>query len=47
MVQALNNGISVIRILQDDVYCNKNKWKRKLKDVIKKYDKPEVIFIDN
>lgn len=47
MVQALNNGISVIRILQDDVYCNKNKWKNKLKESIKQYNKPKIIFIEN
>jgi very-short-patch-repair endonuclease len=47
MKLALENGKSVIRILQDDVYNNKNKWEKKLKRAIKKYDEPEVIFIDN
>ena len=41
------NGYSMIRILQTDVYHNKNKWKRKIKKQIKKYDKPTIICNSN
>ena len=30
MGQALNNRMHIIRILQEDVYYNKNNWKEKL-----------------
>ena len=35
----------VINIYQHDVYKNKNDWKTKLKEAIKKYDTPTNIFI--
>jgi very-short-patch-repair endonuclease len=45
MNAALKNGLSVIRILQEDVYNDKNDWETKLLESIKKYDIPEVIYI--
>jgi len=45
MKLALNNGISVIRIYQDDIYKNTIDWKKLLRENIKKYDIPVVIYI--
>jgi very-short-patch-repair endonuclease len=42
---ANQNGYSVIRLLQDDVWYNKNNWDIKLREAIKKYDKPTNIMI--
>ncbi len=42
---ANQNGYSVIRILQEDVWNNKNNWEINLKNVIMKYDKPINIMI--
>lgn len=42
---ANENGYSVIRILQDDVWNDKNNWREKLKECIKLYDYPVNIFI--
>jgi very-short-patch-repair endonuclease len=42
---AIDNGFSVIRILQEDVFYNKYEWKKELLVNIKKYIKPEKIFI--
>ena len=42
---ANDHGYSVIRILQVDVSNDKNDWKNKLLDAIKKYDVPTNIFI--
>ena len=40
---AYNNGYSMIRILQEDVYNNKNNWENKLINQIKKYTCPTII----
>jgi hypothetical protein len=47
---ALNNGYSLIRILQDDVYHDKVDWQYILEELIdnfknKRYDKPTVIYL--
>lgn len=47
MKKALENGYSVIRILQEDVLYDRNDWKKNLENAIKKYDKPTFIFIAN
>lgn len=47
MNKALINNYSVIRILQDDIFYDKNEWKNKLKNAIKKYEKSTLIYIDN
>ena len=44
---ANKNGYSVIRILQEDVWKDKNDWQKKLKTVIKKYINPINILIGN
>lgn len=44
---ALNNGYSIIRLLQEDVYRNKNNWAEKLKSLIKIYDNTQILYIDN
>jgi very-short-patch-repair endonuclease len=43
--KALENNIIVIRLLQDDVFNDKIDWKGKLKDVIIKYEEPEVVLL--
>ena len=43
----LDNGYFLIRILQEDVWFNRNDWSNKLLNNIKKYDEPICIFIDN
>jgi len=42
---ALENGYSMIRIYQEDIYNNKIEWKNELKNVIKKYETPTIIKI--
>ncbi len=44
---AINNGYSVIRILQEDVYYDRHNWKNVLTNHIKQYDKPCVIFLSD
>jgi hypothetical protein len=46
MKKALENGYSIIRILQEDIYRNKNNWEDKLKNVIKIYEYPRVIYLN-
>jgi very-short-patch-repair endonuclease len=41
---ANENGYSVIRLLQEDVWANRNDWKNNLNQSIKKYDTPTNIF---
>lgn len=46
--KAINNKYTIIHILQEDVFNNKNDWESKLKTVINnKYNEPTCIFIDN
>lgn len=45
MDYALDNGYTVIRICQEDVYENKYDWQKDLIDHIKIYDIPEVIYL--
>jgi len=45
MKKANENGYSVIRLLQKDVWDNKHNWKKKLLKTIKKYDTPTNVFI--
>ena len=47
MYLANKNGITVIRLLQKDVYNDKNDWESKLRKHIKKYNKPKNIYISN
>jgi hypothetical protein len=51
MIQALQNGYSVIRILWDDIYYDTNDWKNKLKDSIQLlsslYESPKVIYLSD
>ncbi|QYB17429.1 hypothetical protein PV-S19_0065 [Pacmanvirus S19] len=44
---AITQGYTVIRLLQDDVWRDKNNWQDKLLENIKIRDKPEKIFIAN
>jgi len=44
---SINNKLSIIRILQEDVYYNRNDWEDKLSKCIKRYDIPTCVFIDN
>jgi very-short-patch-repair endonuclease len=41
----IENNISVIRILQEDIFHNRYDWKNTLVDAIKVYSEPTVIFI--
>src|SRR5579872_1369641 len=45
MKRANRHGYSVIRIFQEDVWNNKNNWKRKLYNSIQTYDEPTNILI--
>ncbi len=45
MKAALDQGYSVIRLLQDDVYRDKNNWKENLTSSIHHYDTPQIIYI--
>ncbi|WP_396189486.1 zinc-ribbon domain-containing protein [Flavobacterium sp.] len=46
MLCAVQNGYSVIRLLQEDVFHNKIDWKNELHKFIKKYETPVIILID-
>lgn len=41
------NGYTVIRVLRLDVWYDKNDWQNKLVESIKKYDKPDVIYLSS
>lgn len=45
MKLANENGYSVIRIFQVDVWNDKNDWENNLNKAIKKYNNPTNIFI--
>lgn len=45
MKKALENGKSMIRIKQMDVYHNRNDWQNKLRESIQKYESPQIIYI--
>jgi len=47
MKLANDNGYSIIRIFQPDVYYDKNDWENKLTNCIKKYDEPTNIYISS
>jgi len=47
MKYLIDNNISIIRILQDDVWFDKNNWEINLRNYLKKYNKNTIIFIDN
>ena len=42
---AIENGYSIIRIMQEDIWFNKNNWKEKFIKVFKEYNSPKIIFI--
>lgn len=43
---ALENGYSIIRILQVDVWEDKNDWKNKLIEAITRvYKKPKIVYL--
>lgn len=46
MEKALENGYSIIRILQEDIYYDKNSWKDKLINSIKMYEEPQIIYLN-
>jgi very-short-patch-repair endonuclease len=45
MTKANENGYSIIRILQEDIYNDKNEWNIKVKTLIKKYIEPINHFV--
>lgn len=47
MKQALSHGYTIIRLLQEDVWKDKNDWINKLSLSIKQYDIPIIIFLDD
>jgi very-short-patch-repair endonuclease len=47
MKKAIENGFTIIRILQDDVYSKLNDWEVKLDKAIRMYDHPSAVFIVN
>ena len=47
MQKAILNGYSIIRLLQSDVWNDKNNWEEKLSQVIKKYNVVTCIYLDN
>ena len=47
MKKALENGYSCIRILQTDVWHDQNDWQNRLREVIKSYDHPTIIYVEN
>jgi very-short-patch-repair endonuclease len=47
MTKAIENGYSIIRVLQPDIYYDKNEWNTKITKLIKLYDTPTIIYINN
>jgi len=47
MTNALEKGYSFIRIVQNDVWKDRNNWEQKLLNVIKSYNVPQCIYLDN
>jgi len=45
MEQCLANGISIVRILQEDVFYDYNDWKKNISEVLKVYIEPTVIYL--
>jgi len=45
MSKGLENDISIIRVFQENVWSNANNWEVELKDAIKPYDIPTVIYL--
>ena len=41
----MKQGYTIIRILQEDIYLDKNNWEENTKNTIKTYNKPQVICI--
>jgi len=44
---ALENGYTIIRLVQEEVFGNKIDWKSRLQQAIKIYDKPQIVFISD
>ena len=44
---AYKNKKSIIHLLQEDVFSDKNDWENKLTQCIKQYEKISCVFIDN
>ena len=44
---AINNGFSIIRLLQEDVLYNRIDWKQQLFKVLRLYESPVIILFDN
>lgn len=44
---AINNGYSIIRLLQNDVWYDKNNWNWKLQPSLKLQTQPTIIYIEN
>ena len=47
MTKALEHGYTVVRLLQEDVWFNKNDWEEKLLSNLKKYAKPTIVYLCN
>ena len=47
MKRAIERGISIIRILQEEIWNNKIDWQGILKEYIKKYDTPRILYFAN
>lgn len=45
MKLANDNGYTVIRLLQKDVFHNKNNWNKELDECLYLYDEPTQVFI--
>ena len=45
MKVALDNGYSIIRILQEDIWFDKNSWEGNFVDAFIEYEDPTVICI--
>jgi hypothetical protein len=44
---ALKDGYTVVRLLQEDVWHNRNNWQQRLLKVLRIYDEPSLILLDN
>jgi very-short-patch-repair endonuclease len=45
MNKALKNGYTIIRILQEDIWFDRNDWRENIKKYLKLYSEPSKIFI--
>jgi very-short-patch-repair endonuclease len=45
--QCIKNGYSIIRVLQSDIWYDRNDWKKRILSLLEKHNKPQIFLLDN